>query len=203
MTVLLAIGVIPMDDTNPFLIMGSDTKKVTATSEMTVLNTENKFEKVHEINDKLIGVSGAFDDKFLDDLLIFIKNNDLSVKYLTEECFLYVKNHIVNSPHKGLKVAVFIGAVVNEIPCLGFIDVKKDNLESANYKYESVVDCVLYSSNFGDQDRDVMDEFSLMLSESLDFKSVRKSVTNCLKKAASRRTDFCNKDIRIKVLGNN
>ena len=202
MTVLLAIGAIPSDGSNPYIIMGADTRRIGANLELEKVAVENNFQKVHKIHDKLVGISGQFETDFLSNFLNFIEDNDYPINDLTEHCYSYIEQYITGSPVANLKIAVFIGSIVDTIPTLGMIDVKKESIENAIYQIQPVTDKVIYGSNFPTQDKDIMDEFANKLSEGLDFKSVRISVNECLKKAATRRPDVCNRNMTLKILGN-
>lgn len=201
MSVLMVAAVNPSNGSKPYVIMGSDTRKISLninTNETAVTNDYDK--KVLEVNGRLIGVVGQMPDEFLDEYLKVVSLADQNIESLTLDIFELAKEIVSNAKHEGTKLGILLAAIENGYPSLGFIDVDKARLENASFGTETVREGHLITSNFNTYE-DLVREINGKVSKNQKFDMVRKYVVSCLKEAAAKKPKTCNQIIDIKKIG--
>lgn len=105
MSVLVAIMANPAQEQKPYILMGSDSKKVNALPifnkdheiiDYEIISTDEDAAYIFEMNDKLIGVAGYYDYELTERLIKFLQENDREIDDLAELAFSYLKDKIHN-----------------------------------------------------------------------------------------------------------
>lgn len=199
MTVLMVAGVVPTNGSKPYVIMGSDTKKVNIDLSKDELTHVDDFnEKIHEVNGKLIGISGAFPSLFISELLTYINENDVNLEIMTRICGEFVKSYIFNSPYPETRMAIYLAGLEAGLPSIGMISGDKNSLEVL-HGFEQVTEGNLTSVTFNSQ-KDIVDDFRNRIAQDQELDRVHEYATTCLREAAARRPDICNQNVDIRFL---
>ena len=135
MSVLMVAAVTPSNGSKPYVIMGSDTKKIALDLHKDETVETNDFDgKVREVNGKLIGVVGRIPNEFLNEYLQIMSNDDKNLESLTRDIFELAKEVISNSDYEEAKLGIFLAAIENGYPSVGIINVEKDKLDDAYFR---------------------------------------------------------------------
>ena len=201
MSVLMVAAVTPSNGSKPYVIMGSDTKKIALDLHKDETVETNDFDgKVREVNGKLIGVVGRIPNEFLNEYLQIMSNDDKNLESLTRDIFELAKEVISNSDYEEAKLGIFLAAIENGYPSVGIINVEKDKLDDAYFRTGIAKEGHLLATNFNSFD-DLEKEINDKIEKNQKFEMVRKYVVACLKDAASRLPEIANQNIDIKQIG--
>src|SRR5690625_3523605 len=105
MTVLLTVAVRPKDGLKPYLLMGSDSLQIKGHSifsddgevmDVEVVSRDENYQKIFKVNDKLIGITGRYNEELTSLLVTYLKDNDTQIKELTQLALNYVREYITN-----------------------------------------------------------------------------------------------------------
>ncbi|PFO03751.1 hypothetical protein COJ85_14005 [Bacillus sp. AFS076308] len=135
MTVLIGVAVKPRNGDKPYLIMGSDSKRVKynmlENGTSTIIGVEEDYEKIFPVNNKLIAMTGMFPDDLTLKFLDFIKENDTQIEELTKIGFEFIKKRIIDSGFQVARCTVIIGSCENSEPKIGYIEVDNQDIDNA------------------------------------------------------------------------
>lgn len=208
MTILIAVAVKPGDGLQPYLLMGSDSLKLEADSELNIKSRNDNAQKIFKINKKLISVAGRTDSIFIELLLEFIEKNDGEITSLTKKVSRFIKKYLIQiDPFEESKCSVYIGECEAGNPKLAHIEMRKADLPKYKSKImelpqiNSFVAGVAGSIKVPDDD-DLYDAFVVKVGNcvNLNFGCVKRAAKEYLERAAARYPKTCNQNIQIETL---
>lgn len=197
MTVLMAVGVVPKNGSNPYVIMGADSKRIVLDLATGVQTVNNDYQKVFKIKNRLFGISGRFQNELLSSLLNKFEDESISIGEMNIQLFEICKKYIRELEYRESEISIFIASIENHSPIIGNIYVGKENIDQAFHNIQSITEGFTGISTFETQ-VDLIQSFRFKTESQDEFEVVRKDLTNCLKLAAKRKPETCNQRIQIK-----
>jgi len=211
MTVLLTVAVRPKDGLKPYLLMGSDSLQIKGHSifsddgevmDVEVVSRDENYQKIFKVNDKLIGITGRYNEELTSLLVTYLKDNDTQIKELTQLALNYVREYITNDDSiEYQRVTVTMGSCENSRPRISYIEVDTRDLP------ETIIDVCevgkigsfvpVFAGNRKNT-KDLQEAFNgRVLNDGINFNItvVRRAAKEYLEKAAARYPETCNQNI--------
>lgn len=201
MTVLMAVGVVPKNGSNPYVIMGADSKRIVLDLATGVQTVNNDYQKVFKIKNRLFGISGRFQDELLSSLLNKFEDESISIREMNVLLFETCEKNIRESKYDESKLTIFIASIEDGFPVIGYILMEKENIDRAFQATKAITEGVVDAISFSSEN-DLIQSFRFKMESQDEFEVVRKNLTNCLKLAAKRKPETCNQRIQIKSTDN-
>lgn len=201
MTVLMGVGVVPKNGSNPYVIMGADSKRIVLDLATGVQTVNNDYQKVFKIKNRLFGISGRFQDELLSSLLNKFEDESISIREMNVLLFETCEKNIRESKYDESKLTIFIASIEDGFPVIGYILMEKENIDRAFQATKAITEGVVDAISFSSEN-DLIQSFRFKMESQDEFEVVRKNLTNCLKLAAKRKPETCNQRIQIKSTDN-
>lgn len=204
MSALITLAVNPKNGDKPYILIGSDSKKVDAymTEEgWDVLSIDENSQKTYEINKNLIGIAGAMDEEFGELLLKFISDNNLKINDLSEKVTAYIEDYMKKSIVDIFRCVVTIANFHNGNPIIARIAVDKNRDTEVGYLVATKGEIkAAYTGR--NKEYNYQEAFMRDAHNSLNFaqKTIRKAAIKYLKAVSARYPDKCNQNIVIRIL---
>jgi hypothetical protein len=215
MSVLVTIAVRPSNGLKPYVLIGSDSKRVNSTVDYTddlepiynICSIEEDSKKIFKISNMLIGMAGHFNVLLTDKLLMFLeeqeeKNTEINDLFMKTYNFIqnevYSDNDIING-----RCVVTIAACQNNIPKIVYIAADKINPSESCYFIKELNEgefIPIFTGNSKNLD-DLKEKFIYQINNCINYNlpSVKRTVIEYLKSAAARHPETCNQNITIKI----
>ena len=216
MTVMLTVAVKPKDGLKPYILMGSDTLQIqghpTFSEDGDVVSIEEvsrneNYQKKYHINNKLIGMTGRFNEDLTNLLINFLKENDTTIDKLSQIAHDFVKDYITNDISvEYQRVTVTIGSCDDSRPTVSYIEVDTRYLSETIIDICEVTEAGSFVPIFTGNRKNTPDLQVAFIervqnnSINYNIRSVRNAAKEYLEKAALRYSETCNQNIVFKIL---
>ena len=216
MTVLLTVAVNPSNNDKPYILMGSDSLQIKGhgiySDEGELIDIDeyyrdDRYEKKFEINRKLIGLTGRYNEDFNELILNSIKENDVNAVEMSKLLHDYTKKLVESDKDiENQRITITIGTIEKGVPILSYIEVDTRDLP------ETILDTIELKQKgsfvpvfAGNRKKtiDLQENFNQrVMNNSINFNmtSVRKAANEYLVKSAERYPLTCNTNITFKRL---
>jgi hypothetical protein len=207
MSLFVAVAFKTSDEQQPYLLVGAESKMISLYFDRDgnlVEKTNEDSDKILEIEDKLVGIAGKYNEDILQLFIDFIRKNNCEIKKLSKMAFKYLQGLInTNKFFNEQRCSVIIGCCNNHNPQIAHIIVDCDRPETniCNVREPEPGTFIIEFCGCGENSEDLQGKFvkNLMQCWNGNLPSVRKTVVEYLKNAALLYPKFCNQNIRVKV----
>ena len=216
MTVMLTVAVKPKDGLKPYILMGSDSLQIqgyptfSANGEVTGIeevSRNDNFQKIYNVNSKLIGMTGRFNEELKELLINFLKENDTKIEELSQLAHDFVKDYITNdSSIEYQRVTVTIASCDNARPIVSYVEVDTRGLSETIIDICEVTEFGSFLPMFTGNRKKTSDLQVAFIervqnnSINYNIRSIRNAAREYLEKAALRYPETCNQNIVFKRL---
>lgn len=210
MTVIIGLAVVPSDGLKPYFLMGSDSKQVDLMEDDEGNHSyeiNENAEKIYKVNGRLIGIAGKVPYNLRADYVSFLEEQDGNLESVCKLSVDYLKKYIKNYRHDTeikMRCTIIIGACEKNQPEIARIEVDESNLSKAYYSTYKMDKVGFLPAYIGISEvEDLQREFENRVQKnSINYNilAVKKAATEYLKKAAERKPETCNQEIKFERL---
>lgn len=210
MTVMIGIAVVPKDGLKPYLLMGSDSKKVEGFLESDgsiSYDVREDAEKIFKIGTKLVGVAGRTPPNFISDLVKFLRDNNCCLSKLCKLAIDYTKGYFESSEDLldlTPRCTMIFGNCEKQQPEIGRVEVDFRDLSKAHssvFKLDTFNFAPVFIGISGTND--LQKKFNNRVKNNnpnLNSIAMKRAASDYLKEAALRNLETCNQEIKFKKL---